>query len=257
MSISSLAHEYPSNWEVPEHSHRSDQLIYAVSGVMQLAVSKTRLLVPPQFAVWVSANTPHSIRMPYAVSMRTLYLRPKLAHARNCSVLHVTPLMRELVLEITRTGGLSNRKRIHAALRDVLIAQIDNATPIPTSLTMPDDPRARLLAQATLLDPLDKRRLESRCRDFGMSARTLQRIFLRELGINFDSWQRQLRLLKAVELLASGASVKAVAAEVGYRQASTFISMFAQQFGQTPRAWSAIHLPATIRSVNRVSDTNI
>jgi quercetin dioxygenase-like cupin family protein len=76
VSISSLSYEYPATWRVPEHAHRSDQLIYAISGVMDVSIERTHLLVPPLFAVWIAAHTRHAIRMPTAVSMRTLYLKP-------------------------------------------------------------------------------------------------------------------------------------------------------------------------------------
>jgi hypothetical protein len=62
---------------------------------MEVTVAQTHLFVPPSFAVWVPENTRHSIRMPCAVSMRTLYFRPALVRERTCSVLHVTPLLRE------------------------------------------------------------------------------------------------------------------------------------------------------------------
>jgi AraC-like DNA-binding protein len=253
--ISSLAYDYPAAWRIPEHSHRSDQLIYATSGVMEVTIAQTHLLVPPLFAVWVSANTSHSIRMPCAVSMRTLYLRPKLVRARNCRVLHVAPLLRELILETIRIAGLLSRKRDHAALRDLLIAQIMKAAPIPTILTLPIDARARRVAEATLLEPAAIRKLDARCHDFGMSVRTLQRIFRRELGVDYDSWRRQVRLLKAIELLTTGTSIKAAAGAVGYRQASTFIAVFSRQFGLTPRAWIAVNSPKLAEIEKNASDT--
>jgi len=79
VSISTLAYEYPVGFNVVEHAHGSDQLIYAPRGVMEVAAGRSLWLIPPQFAVWIPAYTPHKIRMPGAVSMRTLYLRRGLA----------------------------------------------------------------------------------------------------------------------------------------------------------------------------------
>ena len=92
VSISSLAWEYPPGWTVPEHAHVSDQLIYGTHGVMEVAAAGSLWLIPPQFAVWIPAHVPHAIRMPRAVSMRTLYLRPGLARGKTCAVLHVSAL---------------------------------------------------------------------------------------------------------------------------------------------------------------------
>ncbi|HEY2069770.1 MAG TPA: helix-turn-helix transcriptional regulator [Rhizomicrobium sp.] len=241
ISIASLAYDYPPQWRVPEHAHASDQLIYAISGVMEVAADGSLWLIPPQFAVWIPARVRHALRMPGAVSMRTLYLRPGLARGRGCAVLHITPLLRELIVEAVRIGDLRQRNAGHAALREVILAQIDKASPVPTMLVMPTDPRARILAEATIADPRShrgpSRALAAQCRKTGVSLRTMQRIFRREVGMDFETWRRQARLMKAVELLAEGRSIKSVSHAVGYRQASTFVAMFRKSFGLAPRAW--------------------
>ena len=67
----------------------------------------------------------------------------------------------------------------------------------------------------------------------------MERTFLREVGMSFETWRRQARLMKAVELLVSGCAVKEVAFEVGYRQPSAFVEMFRAALGATPKAWVA------------------
>jgi AraC-like DNA-binding protein len=244
VSVSTLAYEYPPAWAVPEHSHDSDQLIYATSGVMEVTAAQTHWLIPPQFAAWIPAKVRHSIRMPSAVSMRTLYLRPGLARDERCAVLHVSPLLRELIVEAVRIGKLKTRDKGDAAFRDVLVAQIDRASPIPTMLAMPKDSRARALAQSLLASPNQGAVLSLQCRKFGISLRTMQRLFRREVGVDFETWRRQARLIKAVELLAAGRSIKETAYAVGYRQSSTFVAMFRRSLGMAPKAWiSALTSP--------------
>jgi len=52
--------------------------------------------------------------------MRTPCLRPGLASAlrEGCVVLHVTPLLRELIVETVRFGQLRARRRHERALRE-------------------------------------------------------------------------------------------------------------------------------------------
>ena len=57
--------------------------------------------------------------------------------------------------------------------------------------------------------------------------------------MSFEFWRRQVRLMKGIELLVAGRSVKAVAADVGYRQPSALVELFRQTLGMTPRAWIA------------------
>jgi AraC-like DNA-binding protein len=240
VSISTFACEYSAGFNVPEHAHGSDQLIYATRGVMEISAGHSFWLIPPYFAVWIPARTFHKIRMPGVVSMRTLYLRRGIAPRlrAECTVLHVDPLFRQLVLETVRIGQLLMTNRLHRALRDLLVSHLQNASPVLTSMALPLDSRALAVAQALLSDQTNCPSLRTLCASIGVSVRTIERAFQREVRMNFESWRRQARLMKAIELLVGGRAVKEVAFEVGYRQTSAFVAMFRQTFGTTPKAWA-------------------
>jgi AraC-like DNA-binding protein len=237
--ISTLAHEYPRGFRVREHSHGSDQFIYAIGGVMEVSAGESVWLTPPHFAVWIPAGTVHSIKMPNTVSMRTLYMRCGLATGMpsTCTVFHVTPLLRELIVETVRVKKLRIRNRLHCALRDLLVSHLEAASPMPTSVTLPKDSRARELADIIIRNPADRQSMVSMCNSAGASVRTIQRVFRREVGSDFEFWRRQVRLMKAVELLVSGYSVKEISFALGYRQPTAFVEMFRGILGTTPGAW--------------------
>jgi AraC-like DNA-binding protein len=239
VSVASLACEYPCEFLIPEHAHGSDQLIYATSGVMEVHSDRTMWLIPPSFAVWVPAGIRHRIRMPMAVSMRTLYFRPGLVRREEstCAVLSVTSLLRELVLEIVRAGQLRFRNREHCALRDLVVLRIIRASSVPTEIRMPREPRAYAAATWILDHLTPSPSLQAVCSEVGVSTRTLQRLFRNEVGIDADSWRRQMRLTKGIEFLVAGLSVKQAAFAVGYNQPSAFVSAFRRTFGMTPRMW--------------------
>ena len=239
VSVATLAYEYPRGFRVPEHAHGADQLIYAIHGVMEVTAGQSVWLIPPHFALWIPARTQHRIHMPGTVSMRTLYLRPGLAStfSPGCAVLHVTPLLRELIVETVRVGKLHIGNRHERALRDLLILHLVKASPMPTVVTMPTERRALAVAQAVLIDATQPRSLAALCADVGVSLRTIERVFRKDVGTDFESWRRQVRLMKAVELLVSGSSIKEVAFAIGYRQSSAFVEMFRRTFGTTPKAW--------------------
>jgi AraC-like DNA-binding protein/mannose-6-phosphate isomerase-like protein (cupin superfamily) len=241
VSIATLAYEYPAGFRVPEHAHGSDQLIYAIRGVMEVSADQTVWLIPPHFALWIPAGAYHRIRMPGSVSMRALYLRRGLvpAFGAGCAVLHVTPLLRELTVEAVRVGQLRARNQYECALRDLLISHLLKASRVPTFVTLPTESRALAVAQAVLANPGGAKTLAALCADAGVSVRTVERAFQKDTGAGFESWRRQVRLMKAVELLVSGHSVKQVAFEVGYCQPSAFVEMFRRSFGTTPKAWTA------------------
>jgi AraC-like DNA-binding protein len=238
-SIASLAYEYPAGFFVPEHAHGSDQLIYATQGVMEVHSGQSLWLIPPSFAIWVPARARHTIRMPAAVSMRTLYIRPRMVERAGsaCSVLSVKQFFRELILEAVRLGKLRSRLPEHRALCDLILLQIARATPVPAETRMPRESRALAIALQIMKRLSQSPSLQTLCTEVGVSTRTLQRLFRHEVGVDVDSWRRQVRLTKAVELLLSGDSVKQVAASVGYQQPSAFVAAFRRTYGVTPRAW--------------------
>jgi AraC-like DNA-binding protein len=255
VSVSTLAYEYKQGVEVPRHAHGSDQLIYAIRGVMEVSSTQNVWLIPPQFALWMPARTFHKIHMPGPVSMRSLYFRPGLVPPTptQCAVFHVTSLLRELILETVRIGRLRSRNREEGALRDLLISRLRIAPPVAASVALPRDPRALAVAHAVLADPAQSSTMTELCNRAGASVRTIERAFQSDVGTDFESWRRQVRLMKAMELLVSGRSVKEVAFAVGYRHPSAFVQAFPRTLGATPKAWtSALQNPRAEKPRPRV-----
>jgi AraC-like DNA-binding protein len=206
---------------------------------MEVSSDQGIWVVPLHFALWVPARIEHRIYMPRPVSMRTLYVRRGLAagFTPRCSVLHIAPLLRELVIEAVRLGQLRIKRRYDSALLDLLIAQLRKASSVPTFVTLPREVRSLAVAEAVLRDPAGSKTMAALCAESGVSVRTVERSFRKDLGVDFESWRRQVRLTKAVQLLVSGCSIKEVACRVGYRQSSTLVEMFRRTFGTTPKAW--------------------
>ncbi len=205
-------------------------------------------MIPPHFGLWVPARTPHQIRMPESVAMRTIYLRRGLAGLPGaCRVLHVRPLLRELIVEIVSRGELRARDRVHEALCRLLIAELTSASSVATTVSLPKDPRAIAIAQQFVANPGLRMALSTLCASAGVGVRTLERLFRKETGLDFESWRRQLRLMKAVEMLIGGCSVKEVAFSVGYRHPSSFVEAFRSVYGTTPKRWMLQMIQPAIR----------
>jgi quercetin dioxygenase-like cupin family protein len=84
-SVATLAYEYPKGYQVSEHAHGADQLIYAIRGLIHVWSGNRSWFIPPQFALWIPARKRHRLAMPSEVSMRTLYLA-KAERIRTCAV---------------------------------------------------------------------------------------------------------------------------------------------------------------------------
>jgi AraC-like DNA-binding protein len=238
ISIATLARDYPRQFHIATHSHQSDQLVYATRGIMRVFSDQSLWVIPPHFGLWVPALTPHEIRMSEPVSMRTLYLRPGISGLRpKCAVLHVRPLLLDLIIEAVAIGKLRARHRIEGALCLLLIAELQRASPVPVSASLPRDPRARTVAEMFVENPGLRLGLTVACDRAGVSIRTLERVFRREVGTSFESWRRQMRLMKAIEMLVAGRKVKDAALSVGYQQPGAFVALFRRTLGMTPKVW--------------------
>jgi AraC-like DNA-binding protein len=102
---------------------------------------------------------------------------------------------------------------------------------------MPEDERAREVAQALAGNPSDKRTLDEWGREVGASGRTLARSFLADTGIAFGRWRTLLRLQAALPVLAAGEPVGNVARVLGYHSTSAFVAAFRRETGMTPSAF--------------------
>ena len=69
-----------------------------------------------------------------------------------------------------------------------------------------------------------------------VSASGRSRAFRKDVGTSFESWRRQTRLTRAVELLVSGYSIKEVAARSVILNRE-LLWKCRRTFGATPKAW--------------------
>ena len=196
-------------------------------------------IVPANRAVWIPAGIRHDIAMGGAVAMRTLYLEAGMAKGlpRACCVVNVTPLLKELILHACGRRELDPRVGRQRHLIAVILDQMETIRTVPLRLPSPADPRALRVAKALSDSSAQRQSLGRICAVAGASKRTVERLFQREAGMSLGKWRQQLRLMKAMQLLARGAKVTHAALEAGYSTPSAFISMFREALGSTPAAF--------------------
>ncbi len=243
--ITTLSHDYAAGHVIPSHFHDRDQLVYASQGVMTIRTSEGTWVVPTRRAVWIPAKIPHTIRMSGTVAMRTLYLKPRLAKTlpRTCCVVHVSALLKELILYACKLGSLHGSVRWQGHLIGVILHQLAATGVVPLQLPNPTESRALRIAKLLSENPADRRTLSALCKSACASKRTIERIFHDDVGMPFAQWRQQLRLMRAMVLLAEGAKVTHAAMESGYSTPSAFISMFRKSMGTTPALYFKANPP--------------
>ena len=238
MTVRSCASGYPTGHVIAPHAHDWHQLLFACTGAMTVSGGRSSWMVPPSNAVFLPAGCAHTVRMWGTVNMRSLAFpaglrSPALEH-KECRVLSVTPLLRELILRIIDMAALDSRVTEHSHLLDVLLDEMSRATVNPMMLPMPADSRAVAAANQVLKDPSQAEAVDSVARRCGASRRNLERLFRSETGMSFGIWQQKARLLHSIRVLAEGKSVTEAALETGYSSLSAFIAAFRRTFGYTP-----------------------
>ncbi len=238
-AITTLTHDYPAGHVIPSHFHDRDQLVYASRGVMTVRTRDGTWVVPPHRAVWIPARIAHTIAMSGLVAMRTLYLKPRLAKGlpRDCCVINVSALLKELILYACAVRALKKTVKWQAHLVAVILHHLEAAPTIPLQLPHLSDPRLIRIAEILMSDPRDSRTLAQLCKGTGAGKRSVERLFQQEIGMTFGKWRQQVRLMQGMRLLAEGAKVTHAALESGYSTPSAFTSMFRKALGITPTSY--------------------
>ena len=234
--LRSYAVTHPRRLEVQARQYADwDQLAFAARGVITVETTTGTWTVPPHRAVWVPARVPFTLRTSGRVTLRTLFLRPSLTRRqlpRHCVALNVTPLVRELILEAARRNTLRRAVAADRRLVRLLVDHLAGLDQEPLQCPLPRDPRALRAAHLIAEDGASPLRHVARL--VGASARTLERLFLRETAMTLGRWRRRARLTQALRLLADGNDVTSAAMAVGYQTPSAFIVAFRRELGTTP-----------------------
>lgn len=238
--------------EIQPHSHAWAQVALSVSGVARITAGSSTYLVPSGRAVWIPPQVEHMVTVVEAAELRTLYIHqdpqaagpgvPPAANAawRQCRVLEVSPLLRELVLQmdIEMDGAHETTPELLARERrlgELALDELRRAAPVRLGIELPQDKRLRALCEAVLSEPSRHATLQGWALEAGASERTVARLFRQELGTTFAAWRQQVLLAKALALAARKRPMAHIAAELGYASASAFSAMVRRSVGQPPR----------------------
>ena len=218
---------------IDAHRHDDHQIVYAGRGVLAVTTDDGSWVAPATRAIWIPAGTFHAHRAYGELNLHTVGL-PATDNPLGLdspTVLVVGPLLRELIVAYT-AGDTDTPER--GRLRAVLLDQLRTSPQQPLHVPAPTAPLLRAVCDILHADPGDTRTLAELGREVGASDRSLSRLFRQDLGMTFPQWRTQLRLHRALVLLAQRTPVTRVAHQCGWSSASAFIEVFRRSFGHTP-----------------------
>lgn len=220
----------------PAHRHSRAHLFYCAEGVFRVVRAEATWMVPPSQAVWIPSDVDHCVHATQPIALLSLFVDASVTAGLPdaCRVVHVPPLLRELILKAVDVGNEYPPAGADARLMHVILDQLRDLEAAPLSLPLASDKRVRQVIEALLDEPADERSLDDWAPRVGSSARTLARLFVSETGMTFAQWRRQMRLLEAIDRLGKGDAVTRVALDLGYESPSAFTAMFRRVLGAPP-----------------------
>ena len=236
--VVAIATDYAPGTLLAAHTHRRSQVLYGITGLMEVETAEGAWVIPPYSAVWIPAGERHQVRM-QGVSTRSLYIEPAAAPrpSRHCEVLVISPLLHQLLLASKALAANNDTEGRDGALVRLLLLEVGLAPTMPLFAPIPRDPQLAQLCKAFLKTPQLRSTPKAWAAQLHKSERTFSRLFRQQTGMAFGAWRQQACLLAALPRLAAGDSVTAIALDLGYDSPSAFATMFQKKMGLAPSAF--------------------
>jgi len=217
------------------HAHDQGLLFAVLRGLATMQTETGTWTMLPRQIGWLPPGTRHCGHSFGEAEALFFYLRPSACRAmpRRPRVLPMSALSHALMERLDARANRLPATRVERLVA-VLLDEIGETAEVPMHLPLPRDTRLLRMVTALSAKPDDDKDLDAWATMLGISRRTLIRRFAQETGLGISQWRQQLRLMKALELLAEGQSVTTASLTVGYSSVSAFIACFRQRFGVTP-----------------------
>lgn len=220
----------------PRHRHRKAQLLFTVRGVINCEVEDAVWIVPPRCAVWIPAGLPHTVFGSGEVECISLFIEPPETPElpNECCTITVSSFFRHLLM---RANDLPEHYDVDGPDGRIVSVIFDELAAAPVEdlrLPVPSDPRLKKLTDLLIAAPADHATVAEWASRIALSERSLSRMLKEEVGMSFGRWRRQLHIVLALRHLSTGKTVQAVAMDLGYESASSFVTMFRKMVGKPP-----------------------
>lgn len=218
------------------HSHPRGQLLYATTGVMKVIVGNQIWFVNPLQGLWIPGGVEHQVYFQKHVSLYSVFVDPSVANELpNASfAFDISVFFKELVFKIISFKMTESNTPFEKRIIGVFLDELASIVPSETFLPMSDHKVVRKTIDLLMNTMASKHAIEYYADVACVSSRTLSRLFIKELGMNYSDWCIRLKVLEAIKRLSEKQSVKEIAFDLGYENTSAFIYMFKKKTGKTP-----------------------
>lgn len=241
MMMRTHAFEYPPHHRTPWHQHESGQLYWLKHGVIVIETACAQWTVTPGSLGWFPAGLPHRAWAPGALQGSSLYFTPSAAahFPAQPGIYGAERFVQALLQRAEQLSQADFAADYSQHLLMLIGYELARSAEIPLHLPLPGDRRARNVADELLNNPATVQPQQQLAQRWGLSVRTLSRLFRQQTGLSFSQWRQQAKIVVSLQWLLAGETVSEAAARSGYGNVSAYIDAFRQRFGQTPGQFQA------------------
>ena len=220
---------------IPFHKHTKGQLSYVEGGIAYITIDNRTYVVPARHFFWIPQGMEHILEIGHtATVLRSLYFY---SHDDTSdafySRLGIYPAS-ELLIQMIKYTEIWDEKHITAkdenfeflvALKKILPKT--HKQPLPIILPATHNQQMMKIVSYLEWNIGEKHTLTNISSRFGLSERSLSRLFKADMNISFLQYLKTLRIIKAIELLLNtNKSINEIADDVGYSSISAFSDTF-------------------------------
>lgn len=235
----------------PRHHHQKAQLLFTVRGVINCEVDDAVWIVPPHCAVWIPGGVPHTVFGSGEVECMSLFVEPPEAPPLpdKCCTITVSSFFRHLLMRANELPELYDIDGPDGRIASVIFDELAKAPVEDLRLPIPGDSRLKRLTDLLVAAPADHATVAEWASRVALSERSLNRLLAEQVGMSFGRWRRQLHVVLALRRLSAGETVQAVAMDLGYESASSFVTMFRKLVGKPPSRYLLERLRSAPRNL--------
>jgi len=243
-NIGVMPKEFIKGYFSPPHYHERAQLVYGISGIMEIYVNKQVWILSPKTALFIPNNILHSMRAITDISLRTLYIKKEIANEiynEDVKLLKVSGFLKELIERASLMPINYDINSINGKIIDIIINELKFAEEIRYFIPTP---AAEILIKIESMimnnHLLLKEKIGYWSDYFHMSSKTLNRLILKDLGVTFILWKQYLAIKISLIQISERKSLTNIAYDLGYQSPSNFCRMFKNITGQNPSFFNQV-----------------
>ncbi|MEJ5056010.1 AraC family transcriptional regulator [Sphingobacterium sp. MYb382] len=225
---------------LPAHQHDKAQLLLVFGGIAYLQTAEKDFYIPSNHYIWIPKNYPHNLMF----NTQDLYIINIYFPGENTEAFYnqlgiypVSKLLAEMLSFSEKWQGDyfagSWEFDFLTTLRKVLSKE--NLKRFSIQLPTTDDQRLQAIVASLRSRLHENLTLEGVANQWGMSVRSLTRLFQAKLHITFIQYIKMLRIIRAMELIKdSDLNMTEIAYEIGYSNIAAFSNNFHQLTNMRP-----------------------